>query len=1051
MTIPRRAALPILVLALLGLLPHRLAAEPPAPKPQVAADHAAQMTAGLKLFREHVRSILIDNCVHCHGDGETESGFDLTTREKLLAGGDYGEPGVIPGDAEHSWLLRLVRHDEEPVMPLEASKLEPEEIAHLAAWINSGAPYDKPLVEEVDDTPWTERVVPEEAKEYWAFQPLQKVTPPAGEPNDWVRTPVDRFVWAKLQEQGIAPNPRAEKRTLLRRAYFDLIGMPPSVEEARAFLKDTSPDAYEKLIERLLDSPHFGERWARHWLDVARFAESHGFEQDYDRPHAYHYRDFVIQAFNRDMPYDQFVRWQLAGDELAPDEPLALKATGFLGAGVYPTQITLREVEPSRYDALDDMANTTGQAFLGMTIGCARCHDHKFDPIPQADYYRFASIFTTTVRSNIDVVISPVTPEQKQQYERKTEQLAAQLAAFERDQLPGRLDRWMHEQADHATVQDGWQILTCGAESAAGATFAALDDGSLLVSGANADSDEYHFTADTDLAAITALRVEALAHPSLTRGGPGRADNGNFCLSRIYVTASPKNDPTQKQEVTLVAPRATYQQNDGHLAIEASLDDNLRSGWAVDFGGIGKSHAAEFRFAQPIGFAGGTRLHIRMVFAGNTRHQLGRPRLSITSAAEPLALMSDEPAQPPAELLSDIDFRAGVAALAPQRRAALLKWYRATDPDWQKLSKALEAHKKNPPKPVTEKVMVASEGYTPIRHHMPAGAPDFYEKCYFLKRGDTSQKVGEATPGFLQVLMRTPEKEAHWQIEPPAGARTSFRRAALAGWITDTQYGAGHLLARVIVNRLWHLHFGQGIVPTPNDFGMQSEAPSHPELLDYLAQELIRNGWRLKPIHKLIMTSGVYMQSSQFRQASFEKDNRNRLLWRFEPRRIEAEAIRDSLLAVTGSLDERMFGPGTLDESMRRRSIYFTVKRSKLIPMLTLFDAPEAVVTQGDRGRTTIGPQALWFLNNPQVRSWARNFAERIEPAYQESPEAAVRQAYWIAVCREPHEHELELAVAFLAQQSSSYEQAGKANAARLALADFCQGVVSLNEFIYMD
>lgn len=1025
-------------------------AEQPVPR-EIAADHAQQMAAGRKVFAEHVRGLLIDHCVHCHGGDFTESSFDLTTREGLLEGGDYGEPGIVPGDAEASWLYQLITHQQEPAMPQEASKLRPEEIAHIAAWINSGAPYDKPLIEDGDSTPWTERVVPDEAKQYWAFQPLQEVSPPESGDRSWVRGPIDAFIAAKHDEAGIEPNAEADRRVLLRRAYLDLLGIPPTPDEAAAFLDDTSPDAYANLIDRLLGSPHFGERWGRHWLDVARFAESHGFEQDYDRPHAYHYRDFVIKALNQDIPYDQFVRYQLAGDEIAPEDPLAMMATGFLGAGVYPTQITLREVEPSRYDAMDDMANTTGQAFLGMTIGCARCHDHKFDPIPQADYYRFVSTFVTTVRSDIEVEVAPVTPQEIERHEQQARALAAELEAFEQDELPARLDNWMKQHAAGTSPIGGWKVLPWRVESTGGTSFTLLEDGSVLASGENADFDQYTFTAETSLVDLTALRIEALTHPSMSHGGPGRAENGNFCLTEIEVTAASLAEPGSMVVVQLGRPRATHQQNEGNLSVASSIDNDPQTGWAVDAGGIGEDQAAAFRFAEPVGFPGGTKLQVRLVFQGNTRHNLGRPRLSVTAGVEPLDLTADGGLEPPGELLADVDLEAGSAGLSPDARAALLKWYRDIDPQWRKLTAAVEEHKNNPPKPKTETVMVTSEGFEPIRHHMPAGAPDFYETSYFLRRGDVLQKDGEAEPSFLQVLMRTPEQEARWQIEPPDGARTSYRRRAMADWMTDREFGAGHLLARVIVNRIWQHHFGQGIVATPNDFGRQAEEPSHPELLDYLAQELVRNGWRLKPIHKLIMTSAAYRQSSAFNESSFLADTRNRLVWRHEPRRLEAEAIRDSLLAVTGSLDERMYGPGTLDESMRRRGIYFMIKRSQLIPMLQLFDAPEALVPMGSRTSTTIGPQALWFLNNPHVRSWAVNLAERVKPAYEESPAAAVGDVYQIALSRDPDETELKVALSFLHQQAGSYQSAGKSNFGHLALADFCQSVLSLNEFIYID
>ncbi len=751
--------------------------------PDFAADHPREMAAGTALFKNSVRKILIDNCVSCHGDGATEGSFDLVDRDTTLKGGETG-PAVIPGKPDESRLMKLITHAEEPAMPQEASKLADDEIAAIREWIKLGAPFDAPLIERAVETDWTQTKVDPSKRDFWAFRPLADISPPVvNDPDGWCVNEIDRFILSKQHERGLQPNPRADALTLIRRASLDVVGVPPTPEEVDAFLANSSSNAYEELVDRLLDDPRFGERWARHWLDVARFAESHGFEQDYDRPHAYHFRDFVIKAFNDDLPYDTFVRWQLAGDEIAPDEPEALKATGFVGAGVFPTQITANEVERTRYDALDDMAATTGQAFLGLSVGCARCHDHKFDPIPQADYYRFASTFTTTVRSNVDVPIYP-------------------------------------------------------------------------------------------------------------------------------------------------------------------------------------------------------------------------------------------------DVASDV-----LAA----------------------------------PKPL--KMMIASEGVTPIRHHTQGA--DFFEQTYFLRRGDCDQKQGVAQPGFLQVLTDADETANHWQETPPDGWRTSYRRRALANWMTDVEQGPGQLLARVIVNRLWHHHFGRGIVATPNDFGAQGLPPTHPELLDWLAKQLIDNGWHLKPIHRLMMTSATYRQSSVGRADALQQesndeestqddrggasptlhDPQNEFFTRFVPRRLEAEPLRDSMLAVSGRLDPQRYGPGTLDEKSTRRSIYFTIKRSELVPTMTLFDVPEPNVSIGNRQSTTIAPQALHFLNSPQARACAEALAERAE---RELPDDPLKRAYRLAFGRAPTEEERQLMTDFLAEQARSYGATSGQDAEKLALADVCQVLLASNEFVYL-
>jgi mono/diheme cytochrome c family protein len=371
--------------------------EPPA----LPADHARRMKEGLALFQQKIRPALIQSCLECHGGKKIKGGFDLSDRKPLL------ESGVIDGSGKESYLYALITHAEEPHMPQKGQKLSAETADEIARWIDLGAPYDRPLVERAGAAPARAATFSDEERNFWSFRPIAAVAPPDVSQGGWAQTPIDRFILASLDARGLKPNPAADRRVLIRRVSFDLVGLPPTVEEVESFVADAAPDAYERLVDRLLASPRYGERWARHWMDVARFAESHGYEQDYDRKLAFHYRDFLIRALNQNMPFDQFARWQIAGDELAPDDPLALAATGFLGAGAFPTQLTEMEFESARYDELSDMTGTTGVAFLGLSVGCARCHDHKYDPISSEDYYRLAATFTTTIRSEIDVPYGP--------------------------------------------------------------------------------------------------------------------------------------------------------------------------------------------------------------------------------------------------------------------------------------------------------------------------------------------------------------------------------------------------------------------------------------------------------------------------------------------------------------------------------------------------------------------------------------------------------------------------------------------------------------------
>ncbi|MEX2186632.1 MAG: PSD1 and planctomycete cytochrome C domain-containing protein [Pirellulales bacterium] len=1017
---------------------------------------AEQTAEGMELFQKHVRLVLAHKCVTCHGGDSTEGEFNITTHEGLLRGSDSGA-AVKLGSGKESHLYKLAARLEEPYMPDEGENLTAEELAHLARWIDLGAPYDKPLVEsDADDTPWTERKVAKGAHKFWSFQPLKSVEPSAVKNEAWPRTPVDRFVLAKLEEMNLAPNGPAERRTLIRRAYYDLIGLPPTLEEIEAFVNDESPEAYGKVIDRLLESPHYGERWGRHWLDVARFAESHGFEQDYDRPFAFHFRDFVIEALNRDMPFDQFVRWQLAGDELAPDDPLALKATGFLGGGVFPTQITANEVERTRYDALDDMAGTTGVAFLGLTIGCARCHDHKFDPIPQADYYRFISIFTTTVRSNLDVNLDPQGYRAaKEAFDREHAPLVAARTKYENEELPARLAAWEKDLPGQTAI--GWVVLDpVESKSQGGATLTRQAGGALLATGTNPAHDTYTIVAAAGRGPITGVRIEALADDSLVKKGPGRASNGNFALTDVKVLLAPKNDPPAAKQLVLSNARATFEQKG--LPVAATIDGDAKSAWAID-PQFGKDHAAIYDVAEPLqttsvdaangedgkaGEAGGERLVTFVLkFENNAGHNIGRLRLSVTSAPQPLSFDGGTSHEIAALLDTPAEKRAA------EQQAKLLAWFGPRDEDWRALDAVVQSHLAKAPQPKIEKMMVCSEGVTPIRHHTQGA--DFFNESYFLRRGNCDQKEGVASPGFLQILMKSPDGTEHWRKSPPEGAHTSFRRTALANWITDTEQGAGQLLARVIVNRLWQHHFGRGIVATASDFGKQGTAPTHPELLDYLAGELIRGGWRLKPIHRLMMTSSTYMQSGDYDDARAKIDPENNWLWRRAPQRLEAEIIRDAMLAVSGSLDNTQFGPGTLDEGHRRRSIYFMIKRSRLISMMQLFDQPEPLVSVGGRPTTTVAPQALAIMNNPHIREYAKAFAHKLRAGADESTAAAIRRGYEVAVGRAPTSEEIADAATFIDAQRGSYAKENKADGEELALADFCQVLFGLNEFVYVE
>ena len=1019
---------------------------------EVAKDHAEKMARGLKLFRTGVGQGLKQHCVRCHGGDKIRGDFDLTTRQGLIKGGSEGVT-VIPGNSKSSRLMKFISHAEKPFMPMKQEKLPLNLIQKIATWIDNGAPYDQPLA----DTNYSiqEMQITDKDQQYWAFAPIKKSIIPNVDNADWVQNEIDRFILSKLEADRLKPNPVAKNRIILRRVYYGLIGLPPTPEETESFLLEANGNlrsALESVVDRLLNSPHYGERWGRHWLDLARYADSFGFEQDTDRNHAFHYRDFVIKALNSDMPYNEFVRWQIAGDEIEPNNPLALMATGFLGAGVFPTQLTEKEFESARYDELDDMVNTIGTAMLGMTIGCARCHDHKFDPIPTRDYYRMITTFATTIRSEIDVDLkADETLSALAKWQVKLDSYERALVNWENDELPGYFVKWLEARPAFKDEQFNWIVLdNLNFESLNGANIERRDDGSFLLNGENPKDDRWVVTASTSTASITGIRIEALTDPSLTRNGPGRADNGNFSLSDLRVFVEPLDGSSNQVAVKLVNAQATHEQNKGGLSVASSIDGNKRSsGWAVDRGGIGKDQWAVFEFNSPVSYPGGVKLTLELDFFTNSKHTIGRPRFAITGQPKPISLKESSLSEAMAKLnkvISDVD---DFNNLNEVKQKELMGIYRVLDPKWRMLNAKIQEHKDSKPKPkAVARVQVSSEGYKPISHNADGrGFPHFYKDVHLLKRGDPNQKQEKMSQGFLRVLIRGEKDEQYWQESKPDWARTSFRRKALADWLVDIDHGAGHLLARVIVNRLWQHHFGRGIVTTPSDFGLQGELPTHPGLLDWLAQQLIQTGWRLKPLHKQIIMSATYAQNADYVQSKAQVDPENRLHWRRAPRRLEAEPIRDSLFKISGLLDTTMFGKGTLNPSMKRRSIYFQIKRSKLIPSMQLFDSPEPLVGQGIRPSTIVSPQALLFMNSAQVREAAVALAKRYKG---ETNELAVINGYKAVISRVPTKVEQKAAEKFIKLQELAYLESGQKDGRDLALIDFAQVLFGLNEFVYV-
>ncbi len=1009
----------------------------------------------LAFFESKIRPVLVEQCYSCHSQeaatkGKLKGSLYLDSRDGMLRGGDTG-PALSSEHTEESLILKALRYEEYEMPP--SGKLSANIIEDFERWIAQGAIDPRRAAEPIKQ----KAMDLESGRKFWSLQPLGSIRPASG------AHPVDAFILAAQEAKNLTPSEMADPRVLVRRAWFDLLGIPPTPEELQEAIASlgvpegqkgtVSAVAWSALIDRLLERPEYGERWARHWMDIARFAESFGYEQDYDRPNAYHYRDFLIRAFNQDMPFDQMARWQIAGDELAPENPLAWMATGFLGAGAFPTQLTEREFESTRYNELDDMTATTSVAFLGLSIGCARCHDHKFDPISSEDYYRFAASFTAAIRSEKTLDLDPEANRKiSADHKLKLEELRKELMAYEAEQLPLELAKFISQRGNDPakSLNDPWRNLRGELESSAASQFKLQTDGSYLAIGDAPNQDKITFTAALPAGQWTALRIEALADPTLPRQGPGRADNGNFALGNLTVEHLAKDQEPTK--LVLEQPQATHQQNADSLSIAASIDADLVSGWAID-GQIGKSQAAVFRIANAISTVESDRLRMTLLFHHpNAKHAMGRMRFSISKApSPPIEVGGDAPPADVLEAIAQIAEKLPMTKELPSSDAwkTALAWYKTVDPQWSQLNGKLTKLQADGPALRRTNVLVTTEGEPHVPHHADGrGYPHFYPETHLLRRGDVDQKVSVVSPGFPKVFLKdlNAPAELTWADSTKSNSKSSYRRAALAKWLTDTTDGTGALVARVIVNRLWQHHFGRGLVATPNDFGSTGQKPTHPELLDWMAQELIDQGWKLKALHRHLMTSQTYMQTNRRPEdPRLKSDPDNLLWWHRPPRRLEAESIRDSMLVVSGLLDRTMYGPGTLDPNMKRRSIYFFIKRSQLIPMMMLFDWPEPLVSIGQRQTTTIAPQALAFMNNPIARAAAEALSNQISDVQQ------IDEVFLKVLSRSPTDAERQAAFRFIAQAQKTRQEQNVPQPEKMAIADFCQILLCANEFIYVD
>ena len=1022
----RFAAWPVVLAVVLALVaPSLTHAEPDLPAP-----------AKRKVdFAKDIQPLFVKHCIECHGKDKQESGLRLDRKSGPL--GDSGKAIVDGKSAESLIVLYAAGADGDNIMPPDGKKLTDDEIALLRAWIDQGA--ERPDDATADDSKWSK---------HWAFQPIRRAPLPRVSRPEWVRNPIDAFVLARLDAAKIAPSPEADRTTLLRRLSLDLIGLPPTPEEVDAFLTDQSPEAYERLVDRLLASEHFGERWARHWLDLARYADSDGYEKDNPRLTAWKYRDWVINAFNRDMPFDQFTIEQLAGDLLPNATHDQFLATAFHRQTLTNTEGGTDQ-EQFRNEACFDRVATTATAWLGLTAGCAQCHTHKYDPITQNEYYRFFAFFNNGDEATRDI---PTSETAWKEYEAKkaAHDAALQPLAAKRDALRGALAskqaEWepallakLAEARKTPRVWHNLEIVSTAAVS--GTTFERLDDGALLATGASPDVDTYTLVGKSTQADITALRVEVFADDRLPGKGPGRSSGGNFVLSELTLQVSDSADFATATKVALTAASADFAQKG--FTPELTIDGKPNTGWAVG-GQTGKNHTLALRPVMPLKLDP-ARSHLQIVIdqKHGMQHTLGHFRLQVATGVDINEVL-------PAEIVKTLDTSADKRTDA--QRTGLLDYQLAQSDEGRAALAAVDQHLKSAPAAPVIKVAVINQRTANPR------------VTKLLRRGDFLQPQAEVQPGTFQILHPFTPREAG----KPAD------RLDLARWLVDVN---NPLTPRVAVNHLWQHLFGRGLVATVNDFGTRGEAPSHPELLDWLAADFVgketgdrseetiekatatapgsrslegsqsSHPWSRKALIKQIVMSATYRQSSAHRPELLAVDANNVLLHRQNRLRVEAEIVRDVHLTASGLLSRKVGGPSVFPPlpadvaalsyannfkwtnsegaDRYRRGMYTFFKRTSPYPNLVAFDCPDGVTTAAARTPSNTPLQALATMNNEVFVETAQALAARILTAtnVSASDDARITHAYRVTLSRTPTESERDRLIALVGSARDYYKQ----------------------------
>lgn len=977
-------------------------------------------------FKREIEPIFARTCYQCHGPQKALGQLRLDNKALAMKGGLSG-PSIIPGNSKASRLMqRILGEGDEMQMPMGGDPLKPEQIELIRKWIDQGAKWP-------DAGTAQEAAVPT----HWAYRKPVRPRLPRVKNQARVRNPIDRFILARLEKEGLQLSPEADKSTLLRRLYLDITGLPPGVKEVDQFLADKSPNAYEKVVDRLLASPHYGERWARPWLDLSRYADSNGYEADHPRV-MWKYRDWVINALNRDLPFDQFTIEQIAGDMLPAATLDQRIATGFHRNTMLNQEGGI-DPDENRFEILVDRVNTTATVWLGSTLACAQCHNHKYDPFSQKDYYRFMAFFDNAEyqiasqspgdqnsRYVLEPQLSLPTPDQ----EAKRNLIEAELKELETKlktstpEIESEQAKWEREEIDE---QNKWTVLDpFELESTGGATMKKLSDNSVLVSGKQAENDVYLIKARTDLKEITGLRIEAIPDESLPKGGPGRDPYGNFFLTGLEVEASPLN---HAQPLTIKFKDAIVDDSAYGLNVEqffsgepGNVATDAPPGWFINATRDEKRLARQGVFipGSPFGYEGGTALTIKLKHLGGSLNQgIGRFRLSLTTTPEPKRI-----ARIPARMRPIFSLAAG--ARTKKQIDDLAAHFRATSPIFKRERERMEQLRQEMRSSKITTALVMEE-----RKLNDTPSTFFRERGSFLNKGE---KVQAATPAVL----------------PPLPADAPVNRLGLARWLVDEN---NPLTARVTVNRIWEQVFGHGIVETSEDFGTQCEPPTNLELLDWLAVEFIHpswnlrakeksGDWRMKKIIRLIVTSSTYRQSSVTSQALLEKDPYNRLLARGPRFRLEAEMIRDLSLTASGLLSRKIGGPSVFPlqpegvwnnpyssekwvvsqgEDRYRRGLYTFVRRSSPYPAMMTFDATSREYCTVRRVRTNTPLQALTMLNDEAAMEAARALARRMLAEGGEKKEGRIIYGLRACIARMPRKQEIDRLASLYEEQLNYY------------------------------